>query len=1434
MPAVTFSLVSTSADFTVDSATGKLATKKPISYNDKKTIDVTVVVTTTAMYPGLDGKKYTDACVVRIQVVDKNQAPVLSDTSFDLKENVVKDTVVGTVVATDTDTNSFAYDIASVMPVAWTEALKIDNAGKIEVNDPKLINYEALAAHDFRIALQVTVTDNHPDDSKTATATVTVKLVDLPDLTLEPDPASPTLNSLRTEGGEDACFVGSGFSELSQVKSGESWKIAATYTNGNNGPYTASQCETRGLTKICCKAAPGVGSSHTWSFQLMLPSSVSGLPVVSRMVKTMSFATIKTTSYEKPYITSLKGAVNMGTSGGDTVDIVGRNLGPVGTNGVATYVSMSGDLVKEVSCTSVLPLIGRDVVMRCTSQPGFGGPLRWRIVVGGQESQWTVFSDGGNPTSSYAGPEVTRVDPTSGPTVGGYSIMITGINFALRSSVSIGPYRATIIRSNYTHIEAVVRGGMGQNLQVEVRIGNLTSPDNTVSGVFSYDAPSIQNVSVISRGVVCGSSSGRSSMQTTESPVLHGCTQGGTVLMLTGKNFGPSCKTSDEATASDHACACGIRLGGRTVCTVPVKSGSWCVPRVWGHSEIRCDVQPGAGGNLRVGIVAAGIHHYAETSGHTFSYDAPVVHEVTPSEVLVDGGQIVSITGDNFGPAGTPVVVQPANALECDHTNTSHTLVRCVVKQGRGAGMPVRVSVGGQKSADTGANISYSFPKITSVDPSRGSANNPERLTIRGDNFGNNRVSVRIFLGKEPCGNALWMPATPPEFPNSYLLCEPPDGDTSGSKSISLEFFVDETFVTSLYPELKFTGLYAVICSKGEYTSATNNGACELCPIGATCEGADAMPIALPGYMQIGNASSSLAPGGVASAIVRFTKCTPEAACQGGGACAVGYVTPDNSCVGCAKRFYKLSGECKPCPDSAGLLLGIYIAVILILGVAGQFLVKKGPSLAVAGIGIDYFQVLSVFTGLDVGWPKPVKDVLNAVSISNMNIELVSPQCTIAFSYDQKWLAIEFAPLGLVLLGGIGYVFVLAQKQCAEHMKRRWGWKTKDRSHGEMHRHSHAIIGSLIMMFQVAYIYCTKTAFEVFACETKENGKSYMSFEPEIECWTGTHNTLWPLALCFASIYGIGIPMVFTAILYRNRKLIKGDQILRVLGIGRFRGEGSHEYYEFRKRFYKLYYRYKPQYHYWGQIIFLRKFLIVLTTVFMKWNATLQTTCVLLILFLSYTTHVRVAPYLRNDLLGDSTDNDVNLDAIKELAVKQTSMSKEERTKSGSFFSFVNRGRGSVLRRASSLKMSAVAPTRSGKSHSPPRAGGGGELVERRPQDSSSGSESKNTSDAAAVDAAVDGAQVSQEQRVHPQSRPKHAKLTKDKERRLSRLLRMDVDHAAFNESTSTGIWTALGAKEGLRRGDSFMKNSGKPSTESALSFKTSKKFAMVRATCKG
>ena len=267
----------------------------------------------------------------------------------------------------------------------------------------------------------------------------------------------------------------------------------------------------------------------------------------------------------------------------------------------------------------------------------------------------------------------------------------------------------TVVRSNHTHITATVGPGVGQNLPVIVKVGNLSSPPATA--LFNYDAPVMGNVSVFDQGG-CAGSEGETSLAESGDE-LHGCTRGGTILLLRGENFGPRClTTSSRASDATRACSCAVRLGAPIHCgdsdrpdgattvanAVNAKKdasavGSWCRPLTWTHDEIRCTVGPGAGALLAVGLVTGGTHFTAGPAGGIastgklstrrrrdrqrrrrmeegtvstpslagvprFSYDPPMIDAVTPNVVAVDGGEAVSIYGDNFGPIGTMVRAQ--------------------------------------------------------------------------------------------------------------------------------------------------------------------------------------------------------------------------------------------------------------------------------------------------------------------------------------------------------------------------------------------------------------------------------------------------------------------------------------------------------------------------------------------------------------------------------------------------------------------------------------------------------------------------------------------------------------------------------------------------------------------------------------------------------
>jgi hypothetical protein len=94
-------------------------------------------------------------------------------------------------------------------------------------------------------------------------------------------------------------------------------------------------------------------------------------------------------------------------------------------------------------------------------------------------------------TASFAltpTPTVISISPNSGPTAGGTSIIITGRNFVIGATVTIGGAPATgVTWMSATSIEATTPAGTAEAQNVEV-----TNPDaqsGTLPGGFTYRAP---------------------------------------------------------------------------------------------------------------------------------------------------------------------------------------------------------------------------------------------------------------------------------------------------------------------------------------------------------------------------------------------------------------------------------------------------------------------------------------------------------------------------------------------------------------------------------------------------------------------------------------------------------------------------------------------------------------------------------------------------------------------------------------------------------------------------------------------------------------------------------------------------------------------------------------------------------------------------------
>ncbi len=72
-------------------------------------------------------------------------------------------------------------------------------------------------------------------------------------------------------------------------------------------------------------------------------------------------------------------------------------------------------------------------------------------------------------------------------------------------------------------------------------------------------------------------------------------------------------------------------------------------------------------------------------------------------------------------------------------------------------------------------------------------------------------------------------------------------------------------------------------------------------------------------------------------------------------------------------------------------------------------------------IGVDLLQTLSMFRGFAFPWPAAVKAMLAVTSVSTFAVEIAAPTCTISFSYQAEWVAMQLFPpvMAAVLVFGV-------------------------------------------------------------------------------------------------------------------------------------------------------------------------------------------------------------------------------------------------------------------------------------------------------------------------------------------------------------------------------------------------------------------------------
>ena len=479
-------------------------------------------------------------------------------------------------------------------------------------------------------------------------------------------------------------------------------------------------------------AAPSVTAHETLTCTIICSSPCS--PAVRDVTVTIDSQGSGTTgdgllSYEGPVITSVADTSFHGTSIGP-LTITGRNFGEAdGSDG------SSIDFVKICSKDDNSDCLTSDYEV-ATGGSGSNGP---QVIVDGTVIQaYTlphtgedfsvllsvsgVESTGGDALLDFIGPTITATEnyiASTVPTAGG-TLTVTGDRFGPtgasnimrivweNSENTVTPASSSAaVTVEDEAIEFAVPAGSGEkkfSLWIS-NDGTTNSAMSTESVYMRYDAPTISSVTPVSSG-------------------------GGTIV-ITGTNFGV------VGTAVTY-----IYYEDLTGTVVNLTEASVTTD----HTEIVATVPPGSGGSLDIYLTIGG---QVATGTAAFSFSPPTISSVTSISTgptwTATGydayssteGAWVTLTGTNFGPAGTMEALTFGGvACENPYVTVADTQIMCLFGPGSGGVHDIAFTIGGQSPAGGSGDGAFGYDPPTISSSSASNYFGSVLTTIVGTNFG--------------------------------------------------------------------------------------------------------------------------------------------------------------------------------------------------------------------------------------------------------------------------------------------------------------------------------------------------------------------------------------------------------------------------------------------------------------------------------------------------------------------------------------------------------------------------------------------------------------------------------------------------------------------------------------------------------------------------
>jgi fibronectin type 3 domain-containing protein len=364
--------------------------------------------------------------------------------------------------------------------------------------------------------------------------------------------------------------------------------------------------------------------------------------------------------------------------GGTAVTITGTGF----TAGVTIKIGGS-------TCTG--PVVGSSTSITCTTSSHAQGSTD--IVVTNTDTQKGTLVNG---FGYVAAPTITSMSPTVGALAGATTITLTGTNFRVGATITVGGSTCTsVIVSTATSARCSTPAHLAGAVSV-VLTNNPDGQTATLINGFTYQgAPTVSSI-IPAQGALAG----------------------GATMTISGSGF---------------AVGSSVTVGA-TTCTsvVVVNTGS-----------ITCTIPAHTPGTVDV-IVTNADNQFGSLNSSYIYRAAPTVTGISPSYGLSAGGTVLTITGTNFVNDLTFTSISVGGAV-CVASAISATSITCTSGSRAAAAVDVQVINPDSQAGTLTLGFHYTSlpaPTVTSISPALGTTTGGTEVTIIGTGFNNSIVTL--------------------------------------------------------------------------------------------------------------------------------------------------------------------------------------------------------------------------------------------------------------------------------------------------------------------------------------------------------------------------------------------------------------------------------------------------------------------------------------------------------------------------------------------------------------------------------------------------------------------------------------------------------------------------------------------------------------------